>query len=77
MNFDKSTILEDLLTKDFDNQVDILLGELQFAFVSFLLGQNFDSFEQWKQLVLLLTQCDAALITQYNLFFKLIPVIYE
>jgi len=38
MNFDKSTILQDLLVKDFSNEPDKLLGELQFAFVSFLLG---------------------------------------
>ncbi len=25
-----------------------VLGELQFAFLCFLVGQNYDCFEQWK-----------------------------
>ncbi|KAH0480530.1 MAG: hypothetical protein KVP17_001868 [Porospora cf. gigantea B] len=32
-----------------------LLGELQFAFVVFLLGQTLEGFEQWKALLLLLS----------------------
>ena len=28
-----------------------VLAELQFAFLAFLVGQSYDSFEQWKQLV--------------------------
>ena len=42
-----------------------LLGELQFAFVTFLLGHVYDAFEQWKQLVALLTKCDDALATRH------------
>lgn len=38
-----------------------LLGELQLAFVCFLVCQVYDAFEHWKQLVHLLCSCDAAL----------------
>jgi len=31
-----------------------LLGELQFAFVCFLVAQNFNSFEHWKSLIKLI-----------------------
>lgn len=39
--------------------VDIV-GELQFAFVCFLIGQSLEAFEHWKQLVRLLCSCDDA-----------------
>eukprot|EP00392_Amoebophrya_sp_AT5.2_P007742 g7757.t1 len=34
-----------------------LLGEIEFAFVTFLLAQNYDAFEQWKKLLSLLCSC--------------------
>jgi len=37
-----------------------LLGELEMAFIAFLLGQNFDAFEHWKELLLLLCSCATA-----------------
>lgn len=57
-NFDKSLILLELLSKEYGDKYQMLLGELQYAFVSFLLGENLESFEQWKRLMLLLCQCD-------------------
>ncbi|KEP65956.1 UNVERIFIED_CONTAM: AAR2 protein [Hammondia hammondi] len=37
-----------------------LLGEIQLAYLAFLLGHRFDGFEQWKQLLLLLCHCERA-----------------
>jgi A1 cistron-splicing factor AAR2 len=37
------------------------VGELQFAFVSCLVGQSWEAFEQWKRLVVLLCSCDDAI----------------
>lgn len=37
-----------------------ILGEIQFAFVSFLVGESFEGFTQWKLLVLLICGCDQA-----------------
>lgn len=39
------------------NQSDEVLGELQFSFVCFLVGQHYDSFEHWKRLTSLLCEC--------------------
>ena len=55
MNLDKSAILQDVLSK-LPNFKD-LLGELQFAFATFLLGENYENFEQWKRLLVLLCNC--------------------
>ena len=84
MNLDKSMILQDLLTS-LEKKSGLkerswkeLLGELQFAFVSFLLGENYDSFEQWKALLVLICHCQQALISDQTaqLFFEFIPVVY-
>ena len=55
-----------------------MLGELQYAFITFVLGENFDSFEQWKSLLVLLCGCRRALIDPVlkDLFYRLIPVLY-
>jgi len=60
-NFDKSIILKELETKyENDTQQNkpefyrYFLGELQFSFILFFLGQNFEGFEQWKKMVYLL-----------------------
>jgi A1 cistron-splicing factor AAR2 len=45
MNFDKSGILESLLAKEYKGNSMLLLGELQYSFVKFLLGEHYDSFE--------------------------------
>jgi hypothetical protein len=39
MNFDKSEILKELLEKSYDADYKLLLGELQYAFISFLMGE--------------------------------------
>ena len=44
-NFDKSYILIEILQKDFETPED-LFGEFQFAYISFLIGENAESFQQ-------------------------------
>jgi A1 cistron-splicing factor AAR2 len=47
--------------------VDIV-GELQFAFVCFLVGQSLEAFEHWKQLVRLLCSCDDAVCRRREVY---------
>merc|ERR1719198_2833153 len=49
-----------------------ILGELQLAYIAFLLGQNYDGFEQWKALLLLLCSCESAVTTRPELFAELL-----
>lgn len=51
VNLDKTPLLEFLLAREYKNNEQLLLGELQYSFVSFLLGFSLDSLEQWKKLV--------------------------
>uniref|UniRef100_A0A2N9IEW9 Protein AAR2 homolog n=1 Tax=Fagus sylvatica TaxID=28930 RepID=A0A2N9IEW9_FAGSY len=62
LNIDKTQLLESLLMKDYGGSEDVLLGELQFAFIAFLMGQSLEAFLQWKALVNLLFGCIEAFI---------------
>ncbi len=53
-----------------------MLAELQFAFVAFLVGQVYDAFEHWKQLVVLLCSCDVALVRRPSLYRALIATLH-
>ncbi|KAF8048252.1 hypothetical protein N665_2591s0007 [Sinapis alba] len=78
LNLDKTQLLEIVLSKEYKASEDLLLGELQFSFVAFLMGQSLESFMQWKSLVSLLLGCiDAPFQTRSGLFTKFIEVIYH
>lgn len=51
---------------------DEFLGEFQMAFVCFVIGQVYDAFEHWKQLLHLVCSCDDALVTHHQFFSKFI-----
>ncbi|KAL8161138.1 hypothetical protein V2J09_012627 [Rumex salicifolius] len=77
MNMDKTHLLESILVKEYEGNEDRLLGELQFAFIAFLMGQSLEAFLQWKSLVTLLFGCtEAPFHTRSQLFAKFIRVIY-
>jgi len=58
-NIDKSLILREILAgKDFTGNFRLLFGEMQYAFISFVMGENLDSYEQWKRLLNLLCNCE-------------------
>nr|POE98872.1 protein aar2 like [Quercus suber] len=75
LNIDKTQLLESLLIKDYGGSEDVLLGELQFAFIAFLMGQSLEGFLQWKALVNLLFGCiEAPFRTRTQLFTKFIKL---
>ncbi|KAI3500192.1 hypothetical protein L1887_36009 [Cichorium endivia] len=77
LNLDKTSLLENILMKEYKGDEDLLLAELQFAFVAFLMGQSLEAFLQWKAFVNLLFGCiEAPLHTRSHLFTKFIKVLY-
>ncbi|OMJ78819.1 hypothetical protein SteCoe_21303 [Stentor coeruleus] len=74
-NYDKTAILRNTIGNGFDT-FEELLGEMQFAFVSFLIGENPDSFEQWKNIFVLLCNCEQGVREEHQWFSKYIPVLY-
>ncbi|GFS07362.1 protein AAR2 homolog [Elysia marginata] len=74
-NMDSSYAL-DVLLERFNKDFDKLLGEIQFAFLCFLIGQDFDSFEQWKKLVHLVCTSGEALKLYSEAYLSFISVLH-
>ena len=52
-------------------------GELQFAFVCFVIGNVYDGFEHWKRLLALLCRSEDAMRSHKELYLGLIAVLYH
>jgi A1 cistron-splicing factor AAR2 len=79
LNFDKSALLYQLLKEEYENDWTLLLGELQFAFVCFLMGQALDALEQWKRIIELLCSCDDVMhnASMLLLFRNFVSILYN
>ncbi|KAK9837719.1 hypothetical protein WJX74_003717 [Apatococcus lobatus] len=60
-NLDRSGQLEQLLHQRWHDQESCLVGELQWAFLAFLLCQSLEGFSQWKALLHLILSCSSAI----------------
>jgi len=58
VNFDKTTIFEELLEREYKGDLNHFFGELQYAFLLFILAENVEGFEQWKKMVILVCLSD-------------------
>ncbi|KAF4381930.1 hypothetical protein F8388_000624 [Cannabis sativa] len=73
LNLDKTHLLESLLVKEYGGSGDLLLGELQFAFIAFVMGQSLEAFLQWKSIVSLLFGCTEAVRICFCIFPTTFP----
>lgn len=62
--------------EDESANIDNLLGELQFAFVCFLIGNVYDGFEQWKSILNLVCNCEKAIELYPGFYLKLVNALY-
>ncbi|PKA54127.1 hypothetical protein AXF42_Ash018137 [Apostasia shenzhenica] len=77
LNLDKSKLLDNVLMGSFGGEEGLILGELQFAFIAFMMGQSLEGFVQWKDLVCLFFSCtEAPLLTRSQLFTKFIRAVF-
>ena len=74
-SIDSSYVLQHMLQKW--DRPEQLLGELQFAFLCFLVGQVYSAFEQWKKLVHIYCSADEFLLKNPELFIDFIGVLYH
>ncbi|KAG7307741.1 hypothetical protein JYU34_006316 [Plutella xylostella] len=72
-SLDQSYTLELMIAQQ-DEPLHII-GELQFAYLCFLIGHSLEAFEHWKSLVILLCSCDDAIHKYRSLFFHFIRTI--
>lgn len=75
-SIDSSFQLEAIMKDRYPDNPTGVLGEVQFAFICFLIGQNYDSFEQWKWLVHTMCTSDGALKTHAKLFTDFISMLH-
>ncbi|XP_047510405.1 protein AAR2 homolog [Pieris napi] len=52
-----------------------IIGELQFAYLCFLIGHSLEAFEHWKNLVILFCSCDEAIHKYRSVFFHFIRTV--
>lgn len=71
LHLDRSPLLEEMISKEYKGNELGILGELQMAYIAFLLGQNYDGFEQWRSLLQLLCNCETAASRRTELFGEL------
>lgn len=76
-SMDLSYALETVLSKQFPSSPQDVLGELQFAFVCFLLGNVYEAFEHWKRLLNLLCRSEEAVVKHHTLYTNLISILYH
>ncbi|XP_029479155.1 protein AAR2 homolog [Oncorhynchus nerka] len=76
-SLDLSYALDSMLEKHHQQQPLNVLGELQFAFVCFLIGNVYEGFEHWKRLLALLCRSEEAMRQRRDLYLGLIAVLYH
>ncbi|KAK1801985.1 hypothetical protein P4O66_022218 [Electrophorus voltai] len=76
-SLDLSYTLNCLLEKHHKEQPLNVLGELQFAFVCFLIGNVYEAFEHWKELLAVLCRSEEAMQERKDLYLGLISVLYH
>lgn len=75
-SIDMSFSFEYLLKNNYNSQVDNILCELQFAFICFLIGQLYDAFEQWKNLLNLICNSEEAILINTKFYLNFIQIVY-
>ncbi|XP_039591259.1 protein AAR2 homolog [Polypterus senegalus] len=76
-SMDLSYALQVLLDRYYKQDPQQILGELQFAFVCFLIGNVYDGFEHWKRLLNLMCRSEDAMQKHSTLYTSLITVLYH
>eukprot|EP01135_Chromosphaera_perkinsii_P003294 Nk52_evm69s239 gene=Nk52_evmTU69s239 len=75
-NLDQTAMLERILKTECGGDYKVLLGEIQLAFVTFLVGQIFSGFEQWKELVTLLCSSGKAIQHHEDMYRKFLEILH-
>ncbi len=60
----------------YNTDTDKCLCEIQFAFITFLIGHCYDSFEQWKRLINIVCNCQALVSKHTQFYIDLISIVY-
>lgn len=72
-SLDSTYVFQQLLGQH--ESVSDILGELQFSFISFLIGHSLEAFEHWKKLVGIFCSCDEAITKHIDIFSEFLTVL--
>lgn len=75
LNLDKTDALTVIMDGHYNGRWERLLGEVQFAFVTFLFGQSLAGLEQWKHMLHLLLGCFEGPVRFPSLFGEFLKVV--
>uniref|UniRef100_A0A8C5R8B1 Protein AAR2 homolog n=1 Tax=Leptobrachium leishanense TaxID=445787 RepID=A0A8C5R8B1_9ANUR len=76
-SMDLSYALGRLLETYYPEQPTELLAELQFSFVCFVLGNVYEGFEQWKNLLNLLCRAETFALQHPDMYSEVISILYH
>ncbi|CAE6931743.1 Aar2 [Symbiodinium natans] len=76
LHMDRTVQLEEMLEREYSGNELAMLGELQLAYIAFLLGQNADGFDQWRALLQLLCSCEEAAHRRSELYAELLRAFF-
>ncbi|XP_078092800.1 protein AAR2 homolog isoform X1 [Mustelus asterias] len=76
-SMDFSFALDTVINQRYPSNPKDILGELQFSFVCFLIGNVYDAFEHWKDLLHLLCHSEEAVTKRKDLYSALISILYH
>ena len=74
-HMDRTTLVKNTIESHYKNKWEHLIGELQLAFLTFLLLTSLEGLEHWKKLVSLLTQCDDLVTENKQLFIRFLATL--
>ena len=57
-------------------RAEALLGELQFAFACFFVGQVWDGWEHWQRLLTTICSAEELLLKKHEIYLKLLSLIH-
>ncbi|KEQ65697.1 uncharacterized protein M437DRAFT_41694 [Aureobasidium melanogenum CBS 110374] len=72
---DRSWALADLTSRFCNNDMNQIIGELQFCFVMVLTLNNYSCLEQWRRILDLILTCVSAVTTQPSFFVRALATI--
>lgn len=75
-SIDSSFTLKYIIQTYHQNNEFSLIGELQFAFITFFIGHVYESFEFWLNLLRIISCAQSALLTQKEFYLAFIRVLY-
>lgn len=76
--FPKDLVFEYILKNFYDDSVDVLLGDLQLSYVTFMYMQCFSSLQHWRDLLAMLCRVSSSCMLDHEMLYtNLIDAIYS